>query len=444
MNEDISITHSEPNKRKIFIMSCIALLAIGFSFSLRTSIAGDLGSVFGKVDTLHSSTMVGSVLGVAFLGYAITIFIGSPLLDAIGMGLLIKLSSLFLTIGTLIVVLSEKLSGAAGIYGVIWSGMVVTGIGWGLVDTVTNPLLTTLYPDNKTHKLNVLHAWWPCGIMLGGILGLGIGYLGMSWKVKLCLTIIPAVIYGIMSFSAKFPLTERAAAGVSFGGMFMELVRRPMFFIWFFAMFLTAASELAPGQWVDLALTRTVGMKGIWLLIYVSGLMFIMRHFAGPLAHRLSPVGLLWVSCFLAGLGLWLLSVAKTPVIGFLAATVWGIGVCYMWPTMLATVSDRYPRGGALALGMMGTGGTLSIYFVLPIMGRIYDKAKIAAAGGEEAFKILSGEKLEEVLVVASQTSFRYVAILPAALLLVFGIVWLYDRAKGGYKPEKLTGGADK
>src|SRR2546427_9904901 len=108
--------------------------------------------------------------------------------------------------------------------------------------------------------------------------------------------------------------------------MFKELGRRLCFILWL-SMFLTAASDVAPGQWVDIALTRTVGMKGIILLIYVSGIMFVMRHFAGSLAHKLSPIGLLWVSCLLASAGLVLLSVANSPFTGLLAATVWGIGV---------------------------------------------------------------------------------------------------------------------
>jgi hypothetical protein len=179
-------------------------------------------------------------------------------------------------------------------------------------------------------------------------------------------------------------------------------------------------------------------MKGIILLIYVSGLMFVMRHFAGTLAHKLSPIGLLWVSCLLASAGLLLLSVANSPLTGLLAATVWGTGVCYMWPTMLASASERFPRGGALLIGLMGTAGTLSIKFVLPWMGSIFDTTKIKVAGGEAAFKALTGEKLNEVLGAAAQQSFRMVAILPAILLIVFGLIWLYDRARGGYKAEKI------
>jgi hypothetical protein len=211
-----------------------------------------------------------------------------------------------------------------------------------------------------------------------------------------------------------------------------------MFLVLFCAMFLTAASELAPGQWVDLALTRTVHMQGILLLAYVSGLMFVARHFAGPLVHKLSSIGLLWFSSLLASLGLVLLSFANSPVTGLLAASVWGTGVCYMWPTMLATASERFPRGGAVLMGLMGTAGTLSIQFVLPAMGRIFDAKKIAAAGGEQAFQQLTGDRLQQVLGLASQASFRAVAILPAILLVVFGAIWLYDRSRGGFKAVKL------
>jgi hypothetical protein len=172
--------------------------------------------------------------------------------------------------------------------------------------------------------------------------------------------------------------------------------------------------------------------------VYVSGLMFFMRHFAGPLVHRLSSIGLLWVSCLLAALGLVALSYANSPAMGILAATLWGTGVCYMWPTMLGAASERFPRGGALLMGLMGTAGTLSTQLVLPFMGSIYDSKKLEVAGGEAAFNALSGPDLDRVLGIAAQTSFRYVAVLPALLLIVFGAIWLYDRSRGGFKPTRI------
>ena len=212
-----------------------------------------------------------------------------------------------------------------------------------------------------------------------------------------------------------------------------------MFVVFFLSMFLTAASELAPGQWVDFALSRTVHMPGILLLVYVSGLMFVMRHFAGTLVHKLSSIGLLWVSCLLAALGLVALSYANSPVTGLLAATLWGVGVCYMWPTMLGASSERFPRGGALLMGLMGTAGTLSTRVVLPLMGSVYDNKKIEVAGGVDAFNRLQpGPELDNVLGIAAQASFRAVAVLPAILLIVFAAIWLYDRSKGGFKPTRI------
>jgi MFS family permease len=255
----------------------------------------------------------------------------------------------------LIMMFAGSLASGAGVYNVLWTGALVTGIGWGLVETVTNPMVASLYPDDKAGKLNAVHAWWPGGLVIGGLLGVAISRFGMGWQANLAVVFIPAGFLVVLCASLKFPPTERVAAGVSAKDMFKELLN-PLFFILFASIFLTAASELAPGQWVDLALSRTVHMPGILLLVYVSGLMFLMRHFAGPLVERISPVGVLWFSCLGAALGLIGLSIANSPVTALLAATVWGTGVCYIWPTILATASERFPRGGALLMGLMGNG----------------------------------------------------------------------------------------
>ena len=178
-------TFSRGNRRLLFLVSCLAYSTIGFHFSIRSNIAGDLESLFATVDPQRAAEMVGSVLGVAFLGYGITIFVISPLIDVIG-----------------------------------------------------------------------------------GLSGLALGALDASWKIKLAATLVPAVMLAVLCFFARFPLTERAASGISFGAMIREVFRRPMFWVWFFCIWITATAELAPGQWVDMALTRTVGIRGIWLLIY--------------------------------------------------------------------------------------------------------------------------------------------------------------------------------
>ena len=432
---------AEPYRQtRLFLVSSLALAMAGIGAALRANTAADLQRIFfDPIDKAHSAQMIANVLGLPFLGFALTIAIGSPLLDYIGMGLLLPLAAVCFTAGALLMVFAASLASGDGVYGVIWAGALITGIGWGLVETVINPLIASLYPSDKTNKLNILHAWWPGGLVIGGLLGVLLSSVGIGWQIKLLLVVLPAIGVIALSLGVKFPPTERAAAGVSMADMFREL-RSPLFLVLFLSMFLTAATELAPGQWVDLALSRTVHMPGILLLVYVSALMFVMRHFAGALVHKLSPIGLLWFSCLLGSLGLVALSVANSPLTGLLAATVWGTGVCYMWPTMLAAASERFPRGGALLMGLMGTAGTLSAQFVLPIMGRVYDTQKVEIAGSEAAFNALQpGPELDRVLGTAAQMSFRVVAILPAILLIVFGAIWLYDRSRGGYQPEKLS-----
>jgi MFS family permease len=438
------------NKSKLFLLSVIALVTAGMVFSIRAAILFDLQKTFfDPIDPIHAAEMVGAVAGVAFLGFAISVFIGSPLCDYLGMGRLLGLAAVLHVIGTLVVIFAEPISSNLSVYWVLWLGMLSVGLAHGLVEAVINPLVATLYPDDKTHKLNVLHAWWPGGIIIGGLIAYFLGKAGLGWQVKQAVIFIPAIIYGAMLFGTKFPQTERKSAGVSAGEMWKEALK-PLFIVWFLCMFLTASSELGPGQWVDSALTRLVGFQGILLLVYVSGIMFVMRHFAGPLAHRFSPVGLLWLSSLLAGIGLILLSIATDPVSGILGATVWGVGVCYMWPTMLGVTSERFPKGGALLMGLMGTAGNLSVYLVLPTMGKIFDTYKVSAAkAAGTSFDALSKqvvdkapgapEKLTEVLSVASSYSFKWVAVLPAVLLVVFGIIWLRDKAMGGYKAVKLT-----
>jgi len=426
-------------RSRLFAAGALGLCMAGINAALRSNAASDMQRIFlDPIDKAHSAEMIASVLGLPFLGFAVTIAIGSPLLDYIGMGLLLPLSGVFLSLGMLLMIFAGDLATGAGVYTVLWIAALVAGIGWGLVETVVNPLIAALYPDKKTGRLNAVHAWWPGGLVIGGLLGVGMSSLHLGWQMKLGVVFLPAIALIALCSGLKFPPTERAAAGVPARDMFRELAN-PLFLVLFASMFLTAASELAPGQWVDLALSRTVHMPGILLLVYVSGLMFLMRNFAGPLVQRISPIGVLWFSCLGAALGLYALSIANSPVTALLAATIWGTGVCYMWPTMLATASERFPRGGALLMGLMGTAGTLSIQFVLPLMGSIFDNKKLQLAGGAEAFKALPpGPELDRVLGIAAQTSFRDVAALPAILLIVFAGIWFYDRSKGGFKAQKL------
>jgi len=451
-NEAVSVKHV--NKTELFVVSVIALATGGMVFSIRTSILSDLQGFFTGAQAAQSATLVGAAVGAAFLGLAIANFVGGPMCDWVGMKWLLALASLLHIGGALVIIYTLPISKTIPLFWVLWIGMLSVGLAHGLIEAVINPLTATLYPDDKTHKLNVLHAWWPGGIIIGGLVAVGLGKLGVGWQIKQAVIIIPALAYGIMALSIKFPPTERVAAGVSDKAMFAEALK-PLFIVWWICMWFTATTELTTGQWIDAFLQNTVKMKGVLLLVYWSGLMFVMRHFAGGLAHRLSPVGLMWFSSLLAGIGLLILSVADSPLTGMIAATVFGIGICYMWPTMLAVASEQFPKGGAFLMGLMGTAGNLSILITMPALGAIYDhyKVKIAEEMGT-TFKALSeaaakDPKMQEllqskVLQPAASISFQWTAVLPAILIVIFGALWLRDKARGGYRAVKLTAETEK
>jgi MFS family permease len=427
-------------RRRLFILSNLAIFMIGLGFAVRANIAGDLqADLFDDLDLARSAAMVGEVIGATFIGFALTLLLGSALVDRVGMKAMLLFAALGYLIGSVMVIGASALGATWTSYWLVYCGLLLTGLGWGAVEAATNPLVAALFPEDKTHRLNILHAWWPAGIVAGGLLGLALGALQVAWQLNLVILIVPSLVLAVLVASASFPVTERVAAGIGHGEMFREILRAPGFLIWFGCMMLTATSELAPGQWVDLALSNVVGMQGIILLVYVSALMFVMRHFAGPIAHRVSPVGLLWLSSLFAAVGLYALSLADTPFTALAAATIWGVGVCYMYPTMLASVSERYPRGGAFFLGLMGFAGGLAVQFVLPWMGAVFDRAKLEAAGGVERLAELSGEALDAVNRSASIESFQAVAVVPLVLLPVFGLIWWRDRRAGGYRPTSLA-----
>ena len=417
---------------RLFLVSCLALATAGVGASLRANTASDLQQIFfDPIDKAHSAEMIANVLGLPFLGFALTIAIGSPLLDYIGMRLLLPLSGICFTAGALVMIFAGQITSGAAVYNVIWTGALVTGVGWGLVETVVNPLIATLNPQDKTARLNTLHAWWPGGLVIGGLLGVALSSLGVGWQVKL------ALVYRARARRCRAVHRRQIPADRAGGGRHLD------------ARDVSRAREPALRRPLLLdVLHRRLRARAR----AVGGLRVQPdRPHAGDSAARLCErpdvrdaplLPVRWCTrCPRSACcghraswhrtGLLALSVANSPLTGLLAATVWGTGVCYMWPTMLATASERFPRGGALLMGLMGTAGTLSIRFVLPLMGAIYDSKKIELAGGEAQFAALQpGPELERVLGIAAQISFRDVALLPGVLLVVFGGIWLYDRSK--------------
>ena len=215
----------------------------------------------------------------------------------------------------------------------------------------------------------------------GALLGLAIDHAGLPWRWNMVPLAVLCVVFGALALREKLPpVSASTDAPVTPGEMIKATMQNPTIFIWVVLMMFTASTEFAPGQWLDVALTQIVGMRGMLVLAYVSGLMFVMRHFAGPLVKRLGNIGLLIFSSFFAAVGLFALGGADSPATVLAAATVWGFGVAYFWPTMLATVAERYPRSGTMVFGLMGSAGAACTYVVLPYLGAIYDKRQ--AGGG--------------------------------------------------------------
>jgi len=418
------------NRSAIYWICVLALFTAALSNSVRVGISGALKSaLLDPIDAGSSGEMLGTVLGSSFLGFALSLLVISPLLDKIGARKIVLFAAFCFVVGPVMVLLAGSTGNS--VYLMLNIAMVLWGFGWGATEASINPVTATLYPDDKTGKLNSLHAWWPAGLIVGGLLSVFLfNQAGVAWEALIALPIVPGVLFGLWALRHEFPQTESTAQGVSFGEMMKEPFKRPTFWVFFLIMFLTASAELAPGAWVDVTLSNTVGMPGILVLVYVSAIMFIMRHFAGALDRIFSDMGLLWMCTVPAAIGLYLLSTANSPVTALLAATLWAFGVCFMWPTMLAAISRRYPKSGPWGIGLVGFAGALAIYFVLPQLGAIYDKAKLERAGGADAFGALTEgtPEMQDVLSYASEVSFQTIAVIPVILFVIFGLVWFFER----------------
>ncbi len=197
---------------------------------------------------------------------------------------------------------------------------------------------------------------------------------------------------------------------------------RPLFLLLFVCMWMTAAVELGPDQWFPTVmgalvpqLSPTAG-SGVAFLVYTAGLMFVLRVWGGAIAHT-SPLGTLIGSAVLSAVGLyWLGSLAPgtSATVAIAAATVFGIGKTFFWPTMVGVTAELFPRGGALLMSIIGAAGMTSAAVVTPLMGQRMDALGPGAA-------------------------LQSVAVLGVILTVIFTGIWLYFRARGGYRAVDIA-----
>jgi len=419
------------HRGRIFIITLLALFTAGAAVSMRAATAVHIQTEYlDPLGALTAGERLATVLGAAFAGFAITLLLVSSVLAEIGFGRALIGAATLMTAGFAIVAGAGNL-GLSPYTGLL-IGMTVQGLGWGLVETVINPLTSALYPEDRVGRLGILHAWYPAGLVGGALMGLAIDHAALPWRWNMIPLGLLCIAFAAMTLREKLPpVSASTDAPVTPSEMIRATLQNPTIFIWVALMMFTASTEFAPGQWLDVALTQIVGMRGVLVLAYVSGLMFVMRHFAGPLVKRLGNVGLLICSSVFATLGLVALGAANSPVSVLLAATVWGFGVAYFWPTMLATVAERYPRSGTMVFGLMGSAGAACTYVVLPYLGAVYDKAKLLAAGGDPGLAAhAQGADLTRILTAAASASFRTAALIPLCLVVIFTLIALADRSR--------------
>lgn len=415
------------NRQKLFITSCISLVTTSMVFAIRGDIAEPLMKAFHI-----TAEQQGLVFSPAFWAFTISIFIGGALVDLVGMRSLHILSALGYVVGVALVILAPRpgeptaavlttpeyssLFATTGTT-LLYVGFFIMGLSQGLVEAVINPLVVTLYSEQKTRYLTMLHAWWPGGQIIGGLLAVFLTQaFNTRWEIKLAAIIVPALIYLFLAIGHQYPQTERVASNVSTGDMWKQTAQ-PLFILLFVCMWMTAAAELGPDQWFPKVMTDLTGIEGVLFLVYTAGLMFVLRTWGSAISHK-SPIGTLIICSILTFAGLyWLggLRPGGSAAVAFVAATIFGIGKTYFWPTMLGVTSEQFPKGGALLISLMGGAGMLSVAAALPIMGAKIDAMGGGAAGGGAALQMMSW--------------------LGIILAVIFTGVWLYFRARGGYKP---------
>jgi MFS family permease len=363
--------------KQIFFASFMTLIAAGIGFAVRGGILGDWGAQFG-----FTKSELGDINGAGLAGFGITIIFFSFFADSVGYKALLILAFAMFG-GSAVVTLAAgpvfASSGRHAAYETLYWGTFIFSVAQGLCEAAINPLTATLFPRQKTHYLNILHAGWPGGLMLGGLLnymfaGSGAAVHHVRWEILASLYLLPTLYFGIVVIKNKFPISEAKAAGVGLGQMLAQLVA-PVLLLLFLLHAMVGYVELGTDSWIQNILKNTLLNTASLLFAYTSILMVVMRFFAGPIVHKINPLGLLFVAACCGATGLYLLGSNSTGILIWVAATIFALGKSFYWPTLLGVIGERFPRGGALAMGFSGGIGMLSAGFLGgPGIGYTYDR----------------------------------------------------------------------
>ncbi len=382
----------------------MAILAAGVGFAIRGGIFDNWAGEYG-----FTGAQLGAIGGAGFSGFCFGIIIGGVIVDKIGYGKLVLLALVCHVLSAFVTFAPGSEASTSSAYNFLFWGMFIFAYANGTLEAVANPLIATLYPENRTHYLNILHASWPAGMIIGAVVGWVLDdQVGMHWKWQLAIYLVPTVIYGVMFMGQKYPKSEASEKGLGLGDMLKDVgilgglvicyllslfmsaslglnqglsyfvafvllivigfmtkfsIGAILLFILFVAHALVGAVELGTDGWIqNITGNILTSGQGKILFIWTSTIMFVLRFCAEFIETRLklSPVGILLACSILAFVGL-NMAAGMTSFLGaMLALGIYAVGKTFFWPTMLAVAGDRYPQTGAVAMSIIGGIGMLS------------------------------------------------------------------------------------
>lgn len=393
---DTSTQSNEINRKKIFTGICLALVPTGFSFVLVSNILYQLKSEF-----ILTNAQVGYIGGAALWGMAVSLLIIGPFLEKIGLKRAAKGAFICHLAGVTFFLFGFPFAGDPSAFWILFLGAIGFGAGNGLIEVAGNPLTAALFPKNKTTKLNHFHAFFPGSMVVGGLLGwlmVQTGTIGPvnigHWTIQIGIIYIPILVYGALILPEKFPKTETAEAGIPIGEMFRYTFTHPLVWGLIFLKMITLSLEMGPSRWIPEVL-EAAGVHGMLVFVWISGLMAVLRLFAGKFVEKFSPTGMLLGASILTGAGLLMFAFIETGLLALmLAATVFAAGVAFYFPTMVGLMSERFPKAGSLGIVLLIGMGFFAAGGSNAIMGSIADSYLPDALDEQETLAIL--EQVED------------------------------------------------
>ncbi len=510
---------------KILFWGCfIALITTSYAFISRMILCG--GQF--KTDFGLDNVVVGELQGAGIWSFGVSIIIFSLFIDRIGykVAMIYSFLSYLAYTGMAIAAYScthgvtgdALVAGQKHGYQLLYWGSIILGLGNGTVEAYANPIVSTMFNNDKVKWLNRLHAGWPAGLVMGGLCTIALAN-NTDWRINLGLILIPAITFFIILIGKAFPKSEREQAGVSYLTMLKELgvfgafvgfglvfAQLGQVFGWsqnvswmltgavvvafavitksfgrlllaflIIIMIPQATTELGTNGWITALMEdpmKAAGYNSAWVLVYTSAIMLILRFCAGPLAHKFSPIGLLATCSALAGLGILALSHTAHSGIGtiFAAATLFGVGITFFWPTILGLTSEQCPKGGALTLNAMGGIGMLAVGILgAPFLGYMQESSTTKQLqssnpalyqqvtmkqnyllGAYEAIDpaktVVVTDAKSQADIQAATTAGKFsalgkMAMFPAFTFVCYLALILYFKTKGGYRAVQLPTG---